>query len=334
MTATTTMRFRTVGLGLFVILLAGVYHFLGMSVYVASNHGSAFRHLHLAWSGTTSGAIDYSHAYLIPFVSLYLVWSKRKELQKLRYAAWAPGLLPLGLGFTMHVLGYRAQLPQLSLAVFPLLLWLGVTCLYGRDVARQVLFPCVLLCFCLPLDFLSAATLPLRVMATHVSVAVMQGLCVPCEAAGTAIVALGKENMSLDVADACSGLRSITALTAIATIYGYLSQPTWPRMLICFLSALPLAVVGNIFRVLVVGLSYGYGGRELGDLSHKVSGYLVFIGALVPLLFLGRWLRSLPVKADGHRASGRVAPRTTTFSLKKVAGTIDPMNRSTCLHGE
>jgi len=274
---------RVLALGAVLALLAALFHFQGNAVNVPLFGRSVFRWMIARWHDP-SGA--FMHGWLVPPVSAWLLWRRRRELAACPKRVSLAGLAAVVCFLALHALGVRAMLPRLSLVAFAGLLWAMPFYLMGPRTAGLLFFPCAYLLFCVPLNFLNSFTFPLRLFAAAASVSILNGLGIPCARTGTVMTLGGGAPLSLDVADACSGLRYVLAITALGALYAYLSQTrAWKRWTL-FLASVPFAVAGNVVRVLVVGIAARLLGREVAaGLYHDVSGYIVF--AVVVALMIG-----------------------------------------------
>jgi exosortase len=259
------------------------------------------------WSGVGGGL---AHVWVVPLISLYLVWRKRAELRavsrEIQPVGWWLCLACMGL----YLIGMRVQQTRLVLLALVGLMWAGPLYLCGWKTARILVFPSVYLLFCIPVGFLDSLTLPLRHVATIASGVILNGVGVPVVRQGTALFGTG--DLVLDVADPCSGLRYLLTLTAIAAPYAYLTQIRLRSQWLVFLSAFPLAVVGNVARIVVIALVARFWGAESAmGLYHNFSGYVVFVVAIGLMLLLGegleRWDRQKLAHAS-PRPPDPVAP--------------------------
>jgi len=136
-------------------------------------------------------------------------------------------------------------------------------------------------------------------MASGISSWLLNRLGIETVRTGTAIYSSAAGGFSFDVADACSGLRSLLAMTALTAAYAYLTQRTFVCRWLLFLSAVPLAMAGNIVRVLTIALvAEGLGMDTAMRVYHDYSGFLVFIVAVLLMLGVGELLRKLSPAAE------------------------------------
>lgn len=243
------------------------------------------------WGGVGGGL---AHVWVVPLISLYLVWRKRAEFRAaprvVDPAGWWLCLVCVGF----YLVGMRVQQTRLVLLALVGLTWAIPCFLYGWKTARLLIFPCAYLWFCIPLGFLDSITLPLRHLATLSSALILNGVGVPVVRQGTALFGTG--DLVLDVADPCSGLRYLLTLTAISAPYAYMTQVRLRSQWLVFLAAFPLAVIGNVARIVVIALVARFLGLEPAmGFYHNFSGYVVFIVAIGLMFLLGesleRWDR-------------------------------------------
>lgn len=233
---------------------------------------------------------DFSHGWLIPLVSIWVVWLKRDELARAPKSIDWRGLVVVAGALLLHWLGAKAQQTRISLMAFITLLWGVPFYIYGWQVARLLIFPCSYLFFCIPLNFLDTLTFPLRMIMTVISTHLLNGLGILVARHGSAIYSLSG-GFDFDVAAPCSGLRSLLAMTALTAVYAYLTQKTLLRKWILFLCCVPLAIIGNIARITTVGLvAEAFGERLATGIYHDYSGYVVFGVAIALMVAVGSLL--------------------------------------------
>lgn len=241
------------------------------------------------WSG--SGG-DLSHGWIIPIVSGFVIWKKRKEFASAQIRVFYPALALVAMCLAMHWFGVRAQLTRVSLLSLIGLLWSIPFTLYGPKIAQLLFFPCSYLVFCIPLSFLNNITVPLRIMASTLSCHIMNGLGISAVRVGTAIRSTAAGGFNFDVADPCSGLRSLIAMTALMAIYAYLTQKSLFKKWLLFFCAIPVAIAGNVFRIVSIAvIAEGFGSEKAMVLYHDFSGFLVFSMSIFLMVSIGELLR-------------------------------------------
>ncbi|MCP4566923.1 MAG: exosortase/archaeosortase family protein [FCB group bacterium] len=231
---------------------------------------------------------NYSHGFLIPFISGYLIWKKRARLKELINPAGDNTGLPIFLaGMALFVLSTAAaEYFTLRLSLIITLYGL-VWYLLGRRVAIAAWFELLFLVFMIPLPYVIyyAATFPMQLFATKVTVKILNMIGMTAVRQGNIIHLPG---YSLEVAEACSGLRSLISLLALGAVYARTTQKGLPRQIILFLSTIPIAVGANIFRILFTSVGAYTISRELAeDFLHELSGMMVFIVAFIMLFIWG-----------------------------------------------
>lgn len=267
-----------------------LFHFQGNTTDVRAFGRSALMWMIDRWNDD-DGTGDYSHGWLVPFVSIAVIWMKRRELAAAPKSVSAVGLSLVVSALLFHWLGAKAQQTRLSLFGLVLLTWAIPFYFYGWKTAKLLIFPCSYLMFCIPMNFLESITFPLRIFATIISTAMLNGLGIAAERSGSAIYSMAAGGFSFDVADPCSGIRSLLALTALTAVYAYFTQKTLLRKWVLFLSSIPLAIIGNIARIVVVAIVAEAFGEQLAlGLFHDYSGYVVFSVAIGLMLGIGSLL--------------------------------------------
>ncbi len=295
-------EFIRIALGAVMIgMLFVLFHLQGNTTDVRKWGYSALYWMVDRWSDAFASTADYSHGWLIPIVSIGIIWYKRKELMQAPKSLSRWGLAVIVIALLTHWLGAKAQQTRLSLFGLALLLWGIPFYLYGWNVARVLIFPCSYLFLCIPLNFLDSLTFPLRIFSTIVSTSVLNGLGIAAQRSGSAIYSMAAGGFSFDVADPCSGIRSLIAMMALTAVYAYLTQKTLIRKWLLFFSCIPLAIIGNIARIVTVALvAQSFGEKAALGLYHDYSGYVIFsvaiglmvgLGSLLSLNFRKEWIQ-------------------------------------------
>ncbi len=263
--------------------------------------------------------VEYlAHGYLIVPVALMIVWGKRAELARLPDSGDARGGVLLVALVAAHLVALASD--ALATAGLLMVLALGAAVWWLRGVAwlRALAMPLAYLVFMLPIppSVVSPVITRLRLVASEGALRILQGLSLPVAREGNVLLV---PDGQLFVAEACSGITSVVSLMPVALLLGYYTPPTWPRRLLLLAAVVPLAILGNLVRlvVTVVGaLEFGIERATQGP-AHDLAGMLTFaIGTLGLVLVDGlmrRWL-SGPSR-EGHRggpAQGSRAPSVGT----------------------
>ena len=280
--------------GLFFGLLACwllLFQFLGNSTFGYIDTRSLLMWMFNAYN-SAAGSDD--QGLIMPFAVLALFWWKREELLLVAKRHWAPGLAILAVAMLFHLVGYTVQQPRLSVIA----LFTGIYGLmglaWGPAWLRASFFPYFLFAFSVPLGSLAdAITFPLRILVTKIAVGISQGLGIDVIRDGSRIFNEA-HTYQYDVAPACSGIRSLVALIALATIHGFMTfQSNW-RRLVMMLAALPVAIAGNVARVTSVILAAHFFGQEAGATLHDYAGFVTYLVAIGLILALAKWLEQKP----------------------------------------
>ncbi|MCC7300585.1 MAG: exosortase [Verrucomicrobia bacterium] len=279
-----------VQIGLFSVMISLVFmlfHMLGNTVENVGSR-SAFQWMFARWQDTISFGADYSHGYFIPFVSLGVIWYKRKEIFAVNMHTDRRGLRVVIFALALHWLGAKMQQTHFSLMSLVILIWGIPFYLFGWELAKKLIFPCSYLIFCIPLNFMDIVAFPLRMFSTSLATAMLNGIGIGAVQIGTAIRSTAAGGFEFDVADPCSGLRSLLAMTALTAVYAYFTQRTIVRKWILFLASIPLAVIGNIARIVTVALvAEAVGGKLALGVYHDYSGYILFTAAISMMVVIG-----------------------------------------------
>jgi len=232
---------------------------------------------------------EYSHGFLIPVVSVWLLWMRREALlANVGRPSWA-GPVVILLAIFMHLIGEYSSIFILSQLGFILVL-IGVVLAFGGYPLLKVTFvPIAFLIFAIPLPYFieSKLTLQLQLVSSQLGVDVIRMFGIPVYLEGN-IIDLG--NFKLQVVEACSGLRYLYPLLSLSFLAAYLFQaPIWQRALV-FLSGIPITIGMNGFRIGMVGVTVDrWGGKMAEGVLHFFEGWVIFIvcaGLLVAEIFL------------------------------------------------
>ena len=245
---------------------------------------------------------DMAHGWFVPLFSLYLLWQRRRRLvQAVGKPSLAGACLTL-LGLALLWMGERGGQPRLTQVAVYGLFWAVPFAVLGRGVAGLLAFPVVFLVFTVPLGFMDFFTVRLRLLTSMFSEFLLNGIGIPVRRVGTGLHCLSGEGFALDVADPCSGLRSIFAMAAMTAAYAHLTlRENWRRWLL-FFCAVPLAVIGNMARIFTIALVAMFFGQAVGTgFYHDYSGYLVFIVGTLLMMQAGAWMARIKGRRGGAR---------------------------------
>ncbi len=244
------------------------------------------------WEDPNSG-----HGFLVPVFAGYALWRERHRWQRLAIepANFGAGVMLAGVALlVVGTLGAELFLSRLSLLVLlgGIVIFLG-----GWKVLRAVAFPLGYLVLMIPLPGIvyNEVTFPLQLQASRLAAASLELLRIPVLREGNLLYL---PNYTLEVVEACSGIRSLMSLMALAVAYGYLVEsPRWIRIALVG-SMFPIAVAANSLRVVLTGvLAYQFGPSLAEGFFHFFSGWLIFVTAFVFML----WVHWVLVKVNRRR---------------------------------
>lgn len=236
---------------------------------------------------------NYSHGFLVPLFCAWAVWKEGKRLASVPAEGSSLGLLVISAALAILILGVFGAENFLSRTSLLFLLAGLVIYFRGWVYFRALLFPWAALFLMIPLPAIifNQITLPLQFQASRLASGLLSMVGIPVLREGNV---LHLPSLTLDVVEACSGLRSLAALLTLAVIYGYLFERRVSRRLLLVLSAIPIAVVANGFRVMGSGILGQYWNAEKAEgFFHMFSGLLIFCASFSLLLMfhaLVSWL--------------------------------------------
>jgi exosortase len=255
---------------------------VALLVLVGWLYASILARLFLQWVGPSRDP-NFEHGIFVPLFALFILWQDRKRLQAISSAPSWSGLPLVVLSLLMLVLGVLGA-ENFSSRMSLLILLAGLIIMFqGWKFFRAVLFPWAFLILMIPIPtlILQHVTFPLQLLASKLATVLLEVVGVPVLRQGNMIVLAA---MPLDVAEACSGIRSLLTLVTLAIIYGYLLETRiWVRVVLAC-SAVPIAVVANSFRIFGTGLLVQYWDPDKAEgFFHTFSGWLIFVVALIML---------------------------------------------------
>jgi len=236
---------------------------------------------------------NFSHGFFVPAFAAYVVWQDRSRLAAIRPAPSNWGLAIIFLSLSTLILGvfgaelFLSRTSLLMLAAGMILFFLG------REFLRAVLFPLLFLVLMVPIPAIvfSQITFPLQILASKLSATVLPVFGVPVFREGNVI---NLPAMPLEVAEACSGIRSLLSLTTLAIMYGYLMEKRVAIRVVLAVASVPIAVTANGLRIVGTGLLVQYWDPEKAEgFFHAFSGWLIFVVSLLMLFALHRGLNLL-----------------------------------------
>ncbi len=229
---------------------------------------------------------DFSHGFFVPLFSAYILWQGRRRLAAIPVAPSWLGLLVMAGGLVTLVVGVLGAELFLSRSSLLLLLAGLVIMFLGWRWFRAVLFPWAFLFLMVPIPkiIFNQITLPLQFLASRLAGSLLAVLGVPVLREGNII---HLPVMDLEVVEACSGIRSLVSLVALAVIYGYFLESRIWRRIVLVVAALPIALAANGLRIMGTGLLGQYWSADKAEgFFHMFAGWVIFLLSLGMLFLL------------------------------------------------
>ena len=246
------------------------------------------------------GSEDYSHGLFVPLISGFLIWQSRHQLSQLpREQSWW-GLAVIGLGLLLYVVGELSTLfLVLHLSLWIVLVGLAMT-LVGIRGTKTIAFPLGYLVTAIPLPTFFYANLSshLQLWSSSLGVGCLQLVGVMAFREGN-VIDLGP--VQLQVVEACSGIRYLLPLLSLALLCAYLFKDKIWKRVILVLSAIPISILINGFRIGMIGVLvefYGKGAAE--GFYHLFEGWVIFMVSFGLLILEVAWLGRLGAEAPGR----------------------------------
>lgn len=279
---------------------------------------------------------EYSYGYLIPVISLFLVWQKKNELERIAFSGSWAGVAIVAIAGLLFIVGDLSSRDIVVQYAFIIMLAGLVFSLMGTRGMRIVLVPILMLAFMIPLPeiLLDSLSARLQLLSSELGVGVIRLFGISVFLEGN-IIDLGE--MKLQVVEACNGLRYLFPLMTFGFITAYFFRaPLWQRALI-FFSTIPITILMNSFRIGVIGVSVEHFGPAAAEgFLHDFEGWVVFM-ACTAILFGEMWLLSrfgarrpfrelfrlevpAPNRMHGERTESRAIPRALVAAVAVLAG--------------
>jgi len=230
---------------------------------------------------------DYGHGFLVPVLSAYLIWARRDKLRQIarKPSAWGMVVVLGSLGFlVLGSLGAENSLSRLSIvgSICGLIVYFA-----GWAILRAMAFPLGFLLFAIPIPGVvyNEIVFPLQFLASKFATRMLEMLNLfPIMREGNVLVL---PDMRLEVVEACSGIRSLMSLLALAAGYGYVVERSVAVRWLLILAMVPLAIISNGTRVMITAIMANYiGASAAKGFMHEFSGWVIFVVATVLFLVL------------------------------------------------
>jgi exosortase len=235
---------------------------------------------------------NYTHGFFVPMFSLFLLWERRAKLAALRIEPAWPGLVMLLFALWALILGtIKSEFFLYRLSVLFFIAGV-VVFLAGWKHLVAISFPLAFLVLMIPSStLLEQITFPLQIIASKTATFLLMLAGVPAIREGNIILL---PSARLEVAEACSGIRSLFSLLTLTIVYGYLAETKIGVRVLLALMAVPISILANALRIAFTGLVVEYwGGERVEGTVHLLSGWLVFVASLALIFLLHRLVQAL-----------------------------------------
>lgn len=236
----------------------------------------------------------YSHGFIVPIVSIYIVWNMRKELSNIYRKQSQTGLVLLISGVVLYGVSYMSTIRFLSGLSLVITIFGVILYLHGWEFANKIKFPILFLLMAVPVPFVDLVASPAQTISAVSSSSMANLLGVSVQREGFILnMSTGKFEVALE----CSGINSIISLLTISIIFAFVLEGSLLMKSVIVLSSVLLAMMGNILRItstLIVASKYGH--EAALNYFHDFSSFLLFSVALIGLFLVGRSFGRLKFK--------------------------------------
>jgi exosortase len=247
---------------------------------------------------------NYSHGFLIIPISGWLLWRMRPELAGVAIRSSTLGFVGVLVALAIFILG-TAGAEYFSVRFSFVLLLASLTLyLLGPVFFRKTWFAFFFLLFMIPIPYVIyySMTFPMQLFASKIASVVLGLIGLPLMRLGNVLYLPGGQ--ALEVAEACSGLRSIMSLLALGALFSYFTQPSRSKAVVLFLSTVPIAILGNVVRILFTTIgTYAISEKFVEGTLHEIAGMIVFVFSMVMLVIVGALLKWKELPVDSISSS-------------------------------
>jgi exosortase len=236
-----------------------------------------------AWFGGLNS--DNSYGILVPFISLYFIWIRRESLNLVQVATYPMGSVLLIASLSLYLLGYIGGVALLQRTMMVLSLSGLVLYIFGKETYKVLSFSLLFLLFMIPVpdSVRNMVTFPLQTYATIIAENIIHFFSIPVYREGHMLYFAQTQ---LEVAEACSGIHSMTALLILSVVFTNLCNNSRILKTIVIISSIPIAFVANVFRVSGTGiLAHFFGAGVAQGFLHEFSGMTVFAFGFLLMFF-------------------------------------------------
>lgn len=236
----------------------------------------------------------YGHGFLIPIVSLVILWNRRETIKKTRMTSEITGLWIVAACLLINIICASLKIYFVSGFSFVFALYGLILFFFGKEMVKNLIFPLffLLAMIPLPLVLIGNLTVKLKLFAAQCATFILNRIGFPCIRDGSII---RMPNSHIAVEAPCSGLRSLISLLTLGLLFAYTAKVSYVKKSVLFLSSMPIALATNILRIIMIAtVNDLYGEKIAMGFFHDASGFVVFGLAFVGLLGVSRAL-------EGHK---------------------------------
>jgi exosortase len=239
----------------------------------------------------------YSHGFIVPIISAYIIWNMRKELSNIERKQRKQsqiGLVLFIIGIILYGIAFMSTIRFLSGISLIITIYGTVLYIYGRELTKRMSFPILFLLLAIPVPFVYTITPPVQELSSISSSSLANLAGIPVQRDG---LILHMPTGLFEVAVECSGMNSIISLLMISIIFAFILEGSLMMKFVIVLSSIPLAIIGNVLRITsILAVSNMYGQEVAINYFHNFSNILLFIISLIGLFIIGRSFGRLKFK--------------------------------------
>jgi exosortase len=253
---------------------------------------------------------NQEHSKLVPLVFLFLIYYHRDALAKAKKKGSNWGLLLIGIGVLFYVVAARALQARLAIAALPFFFSGILLFLWGKQVTRILAFPSAILLFLIPLAAIEQTSFRLQFLITGIVERLGGIFGIKVYAVGTTLRAVDG-SWGFDIAEGCSGIRSLIAMVMITAIYVHIVEKQMWKKVTVFGLSIVFAIIGNAGRIFTIIVIAKLGFPTFaGGLYHEYSGFIFFPIALAVMVLTSRLLN---MSYKGVSKKALTAPEKVTY---------------------
>ena len=232
---------------------------------------------------------EYGHGYIIPFITLFLIWQKSDQIERIDYCGSWSGLLLIIVGLIFYYVGTLSSIYAIIQYAFLIVLYGIILSVLGARVFKIILVPLLILLFMIPLPefLLNNLSSQLQLISSQIGVGFVRMFGISVFLEGN-VIDLGV--FKLQVVEACSGLNYLFPLMTLAFISAYFFTGAFWKKAVIFLSSIPITIIMNSFRIGAIGVMVEYWGIEMAEgFLHDFEGWAIFMSCIA-ILIMEMWL--------------------------------------------